>query len=245
MDHSNAQLKDIARANLLGNYSTPMLAWVISAVIVAVLEAPFRPMFNTGIQGRSTYHIIIGILGMIVISLIGSLLGSGVCYIHLKLARRINIKLGDMFFPFQNHPDKFIGFYAIIMLISGACSIPGGVILTIGAGNRSVAMILLGTVVTAAGCIILIYIMLGLSQTICLLLDKPHDIRVAEAMRESQKLMKGKKKQLFVLGLSFIPWFLLGILSCGIGMLFVMPYYQQSLVAFYLAVRRENLPQIE
>ena len=50
---------------------------------------------------------------------------------------------------------------------------------------------------------------------------------------ESQRLMSGHKMQLFLLDLSFIGWYLLGFLCCGIGIFFVMPYTHAARAAFY------------
>lgn len=54
-----------------------------------------------------------------------------------------------------------------------------------------------------------------------------------KALDESQKLMNGKKMQLFLLDLSFIGWYILGALLCGIGTLFVVPYHQVARANFY------------
>lgn len=45
------------------------------------------------------------------------------------------------------------------------------------------------------------------------------------ALRLSIEMTRGHKLEMFVLDLSFIGWFLLGVLACVIGTLFVMPYY--------------------
>ena len=46
---------------------------------------------------------------------------------------------------------------------------------------------------------------------------------------------KGSKAQLFCLDLSFIGWYLLGFLCCGVGAFFVQPYHQMARANFYLA----------
>ncbi len=51
---------------------------------------------------------------------------------------------------------------------------------------------------------------------------------------QSKRIMHGNKKQLFLLDLSFIGWYLLGILALGIGVLFVMPYHQLARSNFFL-----------
>ena len=54
---------------------------------------------------------------------------------------------------------------------------------------------------------------------------------------ESRKMMNGHKWQLFVLDLSFIGWFIVGYLCCGIGLLWVAPYYTQARTNFYEQLR--------
>ncbi len=57
---------------------------------------------------------------------------------------------------------------------------------------------------------------------------------VMEALNVSKQMMKGQKWNLFCLHFSFIGWMLLGVLSCGIGMLWVNPYMGAAEAAFYL-----------
>lgn len=53
----------------------------------------------------------------------------------------------------------------------------------------------------------------------------------------SRKMMDGHKFNLFILELSFIGWYLLGLLALGVGMLFVNPYYNATEAQLYLALR--------
>ena len=54
-----------------------------------------------------------------------------------------------------------------------------------------------------------------------------------DAIDESRRIMAGHKFDLFYLFLSFIGWFLLGLLSLGIGFFWIIPYVQAAEVAFY------------
>lgn len=54
-----------------------------------------------------------------------------------------------------------------------------------------------------------------------------------EAITASRHLMDGHKGELFLLDLSFIGWWLLGAITGGIGMLWVIPYYRQTKANFY------------
>ena len=62
--------------------------------------------------------------------------------------------------------------------------------------------------------------------------DNP-DMPVRECLNRSRRMMDGYKMKLFLLDLSFIGWVLLSIITCGIGMLWVIPYMQTARVEFY------------
>ena len=49
----------------------------------------------------------------------------------------------------------------------------------------------------------------------------------------SSEMMKGHKKELFLLDLSFIGWLLLGIVTCGISNLWTIPYIITSRTEYY------------
>ncbi|NLC78376.1 MAG: DUF975 family protein, partial [Ruminococcaceae bacterium] len=53
----------------------------------------------------------------------------------------------------------------------------------------------------------------------------------------SEKTTQGEKWDIFVLGLSFIGWYMLGILACGLGVLFVNPYSEATYAELYGALR--------
>ena len=54
-----------------------------------------------------------------------------------------------------------------------------------------------------------------------------------EAIGESKRLMKGNKWRLFCLQLSFIGWDLVGVLTLGIGYIWIIPYKEAAMAAFY------------
>lgn len=54
-----------------------------------------------------------------------------------------------------------------------------------------------------------------------------------QAITESRKMMNGNKFRLFCLDLSFVGWCFVGILACGIGILWVQPYMEAARYEFY------------
>ncbi|MEE1314499.1 MAG: DUF975 family protein [Faecalimonas sp.] len=54
-----------------------------------------------------------------------------------------------------------------------------------------------------------------------------------ECITESKNMMHGHKMELFVLGLSFIGWALLGSITFGIAYIWILPYMQATYVNAY------------
>ncbi|WP_235885348.1 DUF975 family protein [Paenibacillus cymbidii] len=77
------------------------------------------------------------------------------------------------------------------------------------------------------------------SMAFFILRDDP-DVGAMEAIRRSKSMMDGYKGQLFLLYLSFIGWFLLTLLTCGIGTLWLYPYYMTAKAHFYQALKERR-----
>lgn len=56
---------------------------------------------------------------------------------------------------------------------------------------------------------------------------------------KSREIMDGKKWKLFCLDLSFIGWYIVGLLCLGVGVLFVEPYHMQARAEFYEELKAE------
>ena len=70
------------------------------------------------------------------------------------------------------------------------------------------------------------------SMTYYILADNPA-MSATEARNRSIELMRGNKWRLFCLQFSFIGWWILCGLTCGILSLWVVPYMQSAVAAFY------------
>ena len=59
------------------------------------------------------------------------------------------------------------------------------------------------------------------------------EVHATTAITLSRQLMDGHKWELFVLNLSFIGWYLLSVLTFGIGYIWLVPYEQTTKANFY------------
>jgi len=85
---------------------------------------------------------------------------------------------------------------------------------------------------------------LSYSQAKYLMLKDPK-ISPWDAIEESTRLMRGNRTDLFVLGLSFILWWLLVLVTFGLAILYVSPYVELTMAAFHRNLVGDDVEQGE
>lgn len=78
------------------------------------------------------------------------------------------------------------------------------------------------------------------AMTPYILKDNP-EMKNNAAIEESMRMMDGHKLELFMLDLSFIGWVILSILTCGIGLLWLVPYMNMARVNFYEDLKKASV----
>ena len=71
-----------------------------------------------------------------------------------------------------------------------------------------------------------------------IIMDEP-ELTARQAITRSCEIMEGRRWKLFCLYLSFIGWGILSLLTFGIGFLWLAPYMNASIAAFYEDARAE------
>ena len=80
-----------------------------------------------------------------------------------------------------------------------------------------------------------IIIALTFSQAFYILAKNPEK-SIGEVLGQSASMMNGYKMDLFMLELSFIGWWFVGIITLGIGLLWVAPYVKVAETNFHLQI---------
>ncbi len=242
MNHkSTVELKGIARDKLLGNYGT-----VIGAIVTVQL---IFFGINSIVRYVSDLNSITGMIVYIAITLICSLIASvfvvGELTIYMKLACGDSIKITDVFSAFTGHPDKVIILDLIVSLRVLVWLIPAAATLCYmylkdSYGN---VLILLASGLMIIGLIGSIYTYIRLSQCLFIFLDFP-DLTVNEIIERSIGMMEGQYGRFLYMMISFIPIYLLGILSLGIGFIFIQPYKGMTYTEFYLTIAAQPVKDL-
>ena len=243
MKRSNGELKGMARQMLLGRYQVPMLAMLLASLIPSLFLLPFNYLCSD----RNTIAIqaVLYYLAYFIITLIELLLNSGVKRVHLMIARGQTVRVSDMFWVLKNRPDRILIGGFLFTLISWIPMIPSFVFDLMAPDMLSTAVyLIISELISVAGLFVGFLLTLPLYFVFWIYAEDP-DIDTREAFRLSLSLTQGAKRRLFLMELSFIGWQLLGALTFGIGLLWIMPYMEQAFTNFYLELKQEFDVKVE
>ena len=154
-------------------------------------------------------------IGWIVNLIIGGPIAFGISYYFISFTRGKKPILEDLFKGFSNFGKTFISYLLIVIftLLWTLLLIVPGIIAAI-----------------------------SYSMTFFILVDN-NEMSGQDAIRKSKELMMGNKYRYFCLGCRFMGWFCLGILSLGIGFLWIVPYFMSSNAGFYQSLIQPKISQ--
>lgn len=127
-----------------------------------------------------------------------------------------NPTIGDLFSGFKNY-GKSLGAFLLMMIYQ-----------------------MLWSLIPFAGPIISFVKIFSYALTYHILNDNP-ELSANEAITKSREMMNGHKVEYFNLVFSFLGWFMLDSLTCGLlGILYIQPYLQHAVAAFYENVKAQQ-----
>lgn len=248
MKYTSKDLKAMARTQLTGKYGVYIGAYLLYFIIY-FLVSTITSFVNIG-NSLSSYpqsllsvgnapHLIVQFVIELIFNLILSILLLGFNKMFLDGSRGYPVRFEDLFYGFRHHPDRIILMQLLFQVITIACLLPGYLVLICAIYfTAPFALNLLGILLLIAGGIIAIYFSLAFSQSMWLMADYD-DLGPIQALKESQKIMSGNKARFFYIGISFIGFLLLGMLTCFIGYLWILPYIQMTEANFYRNITDE------
>lgn len=241
---SSSDLKDLAKEKLTGKYG---IAMFISPILQGILSiSALLPAFFVLLSGSIAYtmtgnensqlgFMVVYLILVILSSLLISVLNVGVVFFNLNLACGRLYRISDIFCGIRYHLGKALALSVMQILVAFVLMIPY-VICGVAWSLNPDSLWIIGVCVSAiAYIVIMLYIQLCWSQSYYLLLDFPKT-KALELLKLSTKIMKGHKKRLFYIRLSFLPLEFLCICSSYIGYLWYTPYVNMTNTLFFLDI---------
>lgn len=184
----------------------------------------------------------IPLVGVIVSWLIIGPLSLGQAAVFLGIQRNEATDVGTLFSGFSRFLQG-LGLYFITTIIVSAAAmaaaIPGGILIFLAYSSRDSGMpeddplFIVGLFLAAIpAALVGVYMYLRYALIYYIANDHP-ELGVMGAIKTSTRMMHGRKSKLFLLGLSFIGWHLLGLMALGVGLLWSLSYMYAGFAAFY------------
>lgn len=219
------ELKKKARYLYTGYTGILVQAMMICAA--AYLAASYISMSAAG-------STVIFLLISAITELFCQMLTAGRYGMMLDCGRSGQIKVSDVFVCFQRQPDKLLIVNIIIGVIRLLIFYLADSILRLlaMAPVSDVFYVIITILVYGAALAAYFCVSMSFALVYYLFFDHPKWSSM-ELLRCSREMMYGYKWQLFKIKFSFIGWFALGILSFGIGLLWIIPYMDLTVTRFY------------
>jgi len=226
---SRSALKNLAKQKLDGHFSGAVCTLLLADIIT---RAAGNIVISL-VPGEGIMQYILSFLFTMILSVFLGILQTGISYYFLNLTCGKRAVQGDIFYGFHVSTEISIKISLVHVLPETLCLLPYQILLLLFLNTQDMKYIFLSFAAMVIGYIILTPIKLALSQTYFLLLDFP-DSSFSEILKTGIRIMKGHKWRLFLLDVSFLPLYLLGYLSFGIGLLWIHPYIRETYALFFL-----------
>lgn len=241
---NRSTLKNTAKDRLAGKWGYSVSLILIMLVIVLGLSYLMAFILEIGMAAAllsSSYDSfrVITISTVILyifsyfLAILSGLFNIGCYYYFLNIASGQRHSVGDLFFAFRGNFGKNLAVAAATVLPQLILLLPYQICAYFFQSTYNVVWALLMIVSLIIGLAIYVPVALSLSMSPMLLLDFPQ-YSAKEVLKRSIQITKGHKGRLFLLQLSFLPIYLLCVLSFAIGYLWAVPYMLMTYVLFYL-----------
>ena len=225
----NSEIKKLSKENLKGNWLKFVLVTLVVFILTGIPEIIFNES-NISIANNVLTFIISVLTGVFSINL------------YLNLVRNGKFDINNITKDFKVYL-RYAGFSLILGIVVVVITI---ILISIFIGSIFSITFFEYEISYVIFSLILVAVLLSLMMLIINIFFLPVEYLIvdgftlSESLSKSFSLMKGNKWRFFKFQLSFLGWMILGILTLGIGLLWVIPYYSTSLANFYLIIRNEK-----
>ncbi|WP_329602322.1 DUF975 family protein [Blautia liquoris] len=245
-------LKSEAREALIGNYGIYIGTYIMYSIISSFV---FMFIYWYLLRSMSMFSVISGIVIAFLCNVLLSLLSTGIWVSSLSVSRHQPISVGNLFYAFTHHSDRFLIVETIKGLIRMIFTIVPVIIYTsyifeknehlftnpeLQSVLRFVLTYTLGLLlILGIGGLVTFLILLRYSMSTFLLIDH-EELTAMESLRNSSRMMKGNLKAYFYVSfLSFFGFYSLGYIGGSIPLLWITPYHHVTVANFYRQLNHE------
>ena len=209
-----------------------LISYAGSIISTVILGMPYFSSISSDMTADMVFTVISSLITMF-LGVIAEMFTCGICLYYLNVSTGREAQTADIFRGFRETPSEVFKIAAFLLSPSLIMSIPVNVTSELYMITSDTKWLVLSVILFAAAALGALYIHLTYGIAFFVLLDFP-SYSAGRALKISREKMTGHRTRFFVIDLIFIPMFLLGILSFGIGLIWVYPLVNESRALFFL-----------
>ena len=209
-----------------------LISYAGSIISTIILKIPYF----SSVSSDNTADIIFTVLSAAITMLLGviaEMFTCGICLYYLNISTGRDAQTADIFRGFRENPSEVFKISAFLLLPSLITSIPFNIVSELYLITSDPKWMYISIALFAATALGTLYIHLTYGIAFFVMLDFPN-YSAGRVLKIARQKMTGSRGRYFVLDLLFIPMIILGILSFGIGLIWIYPVINESRTLFFL-----------
>ena len=243
---NNVELKFLARKQMYGRFG----------ILMGTMFIPFLISFFS-LEIVTTPSYIVTLILQFIARVILSVLDVGATLVYMKCACNMPTKISELFYGYRHNTAVALKIGALFVLIDTICMIPGDLVslsilntvdLTMPEINEMTTMNEVATFYnnfySVMGkyyaimllCILVAFLVkLAFVPAYYMMLDFPNR-NASTILKKSVEVMRGNKLRYVLLQLTFLPAMILSVFTCGLTLIWLVPYMHLTNANFYLDI---------
>ncbi len=246
MNHymSSSDLRDKAKEKLDGFYFPAIMIFLLGAFLEMCLRSFWASIFSAYGADVSNPASTASLISTGIASVFTGVFQIGYAYFYLNLYCGKDFRLGNILYGYQNHLYKSLAFSAIFAAVDFICTVPTEILFRRAGATENYTQLTIAFLLLALDIIVYGLFFIYTNLSIYIMLDFPEK-SLGEIFSLSFKLMKGNFFRFLYLMATFIPMLLLVLLSFGLALIWVIPYFSMTRVIFFMDLMHEEpAPQL-
>ncbi len=241
---SSGELKTRALSVMAGRYGGAVMMtlsyfiWIYlisyagSILSSVILKIPYFSSVTSDPAAGIIFSVISALITMF-LGVIAEMFTCGICLYYLNISTGRDAQTADIFRGFRENPSEVFKVAAFILSPSLILSIPENIVSELYMQTSDPKWLYLSLAFFVLAALGTLYVHLTYGIAFFVMLDFP-SYTAGRVIRIARQKMTGNRMRLFVLDLLFIPMIILGVLSFGIGLVWVYPVINESRTLFFL-----------
>ena len=225
------ELKNTAKDKLDGKYGSAVLICFLASLLSTVASLAVSGLLP-GTDSLIALYTIQALVSFLLSWILG-ILDFGLTFYFLKAACGQGCSADDLFYGFRGDSAKILTVSGVRAFVNALCVLPTQYLLDASLYRPSLTLALCAVLAALLGICIHLAAGLALMLSFFVMLDFP-DKSAREILELSFRLIRGRRKSLFYLQLSFLPLEFLCICSLFIGYLWLAPYRNMAYTCYFL-----------